>query len=112
MPALFLNIKNKYAPNDLFLIRGTRAAYLVCSSIRITDITHFAPHMMLVVADSLQMPLVKSYRRYVPESTFGIISSGDANIALLQNGTLAAPALEDVIVWDLRNDQKVGVDWS
>jgi hypothetical protein len=44
----------------------------------------------------------------VPEATFGVISSGDANVVVLKNGMIAAPALEDVIVWDIRKDEKVG----
>lgn len=53
------------------------------------------------------MPLVKSYRKYSPEASFGVIAS-EGNIVLLANGTIAAPALEDINIWDVRRDEKVG----
>lgn len=52
------------------------------------------------------MPLVKSYRRYVAESCFGVIAS-DGNVVMLANGHVVAPALEHIHVWDIRTGEKV-----
>ncbi|CAG8512706.1 7541_t:CDS:10 [Ambispora leptoticha] len=53
--------------------------------------------------------MVKSYLRYEPLKTFGIISSWLSNIVYDDTGKLAiSPALEDVIVWDLKKGIKIG----
>eukprot|EP00121_Abeoforma_whisleri_P011484 Awhi_evm1s10593 len=45
----------------------------------------------------------KSYLRYEPEATFGVISSGSANVLSIPNTQkILAPALEDVLIWDMR----------
>lgn len=57
------------------------------------------------------MPLTKQYLRYVRQASFGVVSSRESNAVLVEasRGQLkvAAPALEDVIVWDLRIREKV-----
>ncbi|KAG9299604.1 hypothetical protein G9A89_020775 [Geosiphon pyriformis] len=47
--------------------------------------------------------MVKSYFRYEPLKTFGVISSWLSNIVYDVTGKLAiSPALEDVVIWDLK----------
>ncbi|KAI9595716.1 WD40-repeat-containing domain protein [Syncephalis fuscata] len=47
--------------------------------------------------------MVKAYLRYEQTSSFGVITSGLSNAVYDATGKLAiAPALEDVIVWDLK----------
>jgi U3 small nucleolar RNA-associated protein 12 len=47
--------------------------------------------------------MVKAYLRYEPLQTFGVIASTQANIIYDHEGKLAiAPALEEVIVWDIK----------
>lgn len=47
--------------------------------------------------------MVKAYLRYEQSSTFGVIASNTANTAYDASGKLAiAPALEDVVLWDLK----------
>ncbi|CAG8442083.1 2687_t:CDS:10 [Ambispora gerdemannii] len=53
--------------------------------------------------------MVKSYLRYEPLKTFGIISSWLSNIIYDATGKLAiSPALEDVVIWDLKKGIKIG----
>ncbi|CAG8432793.1 526_t:CDS:10 [Diversispora eburnea] len=47
--------------------------------------------------------MVKSYLRFEPWKTFGVISSSLSNAVLTGEDTLTvAPALEDIILWDLK----------
>ena len=47
--------------------------------------------------------MVKSYLRYEPYKTFGVITSTLSNVVFSGDGKLAiAPALEDVALWDLK----------
>jgi len=64
------------------------------------------------------MVLTKSYLRYEPSGCFGIIGSLKANVLLIdgkkleqKNGNHLAicAALQDVIIWDTRKQEKVGV---
>ncbi|KAI8086699.1 quinon protein alcohol dehydrogenase-like superfamily [Halteromyces radiatus] len=53
--------------------------------------------------------MVKAYLRYEALASFGIISSTQSNICYDDKGKLAiAPALEEVLVWDLRKGVQVG----
>ncbi|KAI8055175.1 WD40-repeat-containing domain protein [Syncephalis plumigaleata] len=53
--------------------------------------------------------MVKAYLRYEQTSSFGVIASGQSNTVYDASGKLAiAPALEDVIVWDLKKGVQVG----
>ncbi len=58
------------------------------------------------------MPLTKQYLRYVHQASFGVVCSRESNAVLLEAGqrqlVVAAPALEDVIIWDLRRRERVG----
>jgi U3 small nucleolar RNA-associated protein 12 len=56
--------------------------------------------------------MVKLYLRYKQLDTFGVINSGNSNIVYDRQGKLAiCPALEDVVVWDLKRATKVGNQW-
>lgn len=47
--------------------------------------------------------MVKSYLRYEPCKTFGVITSSLSNAVFSGDDKLAiAPALEDVAIWDLK----------
>ena len=47
--------------------------------------------------------MVKSYLRYEPYKTFGVITSALSNVVFSGDNKLAvAPALEDVTLWDLK----------
>ncbi|CAG8816695.1 2528_t:CDS:1, partial [Gigaspora rosea] len=47
--------------------------------------------------------MVKSYLRYEPWKTFGVITSTTSNVIYSKGGALAvAPALEEVALWDLK----------
>ncbi|KAI7888858.1 WD40-repeat-containing domain protein [Mucor mucedo] len=53
--------------------------------------------------------MVKAYLRYEAQATFGIIASSTANIVYDPTGKIAiAPALEEVILWDLKKGVEVG----
>ncbi|CDS10194.1 hypothetical protein LRAMOSA02870 [Lichtheimia ramosa] len=53
--------------------------------------------------------MVKAYLRYEPTASFGVINSTLSNIIYDATGQLAiAPALEQVILWDLKKGIKVG----
>lgn len=70
---------------------------------------------------SLTMPVTKQYLRYVAAGSFGVVCSRKAGALLLRerNGKgrrkrgvfVAAPALEHVILWDLRTGEKVQCGW-
>lgn len=50
----------------------------------------------------------KSYLRYVPERTAGLVASHGSNITVNgRTGLVCTPCLEDVGVWDLRTGQQV-----
>ena len=61
------------------------------------------------------MPLTKQYLRYVAARSFGLVTSrkGDAllyggpNSSLRGKRFVVCPALEDVIIWDLKTSSKV-----
>ncbi len=63
------------------------------------------------------MPLTKQYLRYVHQVSFGVVSSRKSNAILVEAGQrkagyqlrVAAPALQDVIIWDLKRREKVSV---
>ncbi|KAI9359163.1 WD40-repeat-containing domain protein [Pilaira anomala] len=53
--------------------------------------------------------MVKAYLRYEAQATFGVIASSTANIVYDPTGKIAiAPALEEVILWDLKKGVEVG----
>ncbi|CAM0136951.1 beta transducin [Umbelopsis sp. WA50703] len=53
--------------------------------------------------------MVKAYLRYEPSQTFGVINSTGSNIIYDHEGKLAiAPALEEVIVWDIKKGTQIG----
>ena len=52
--------------------------------------------------------MVKAYLRYEPLATFGVIASTLANVLYDQTGKIAiAPALEEVVLWDLKKGTQV-----
>ncbi|DBA00189.1 TPA: hypothetical protein N0F65_007814 [Lagenidium giganteum] len=52
--------------------------------------------------------MVKSYLRYERDSSFGVISSVEGNVIYDATGRYAiAPALKDVVVWNVRQGSKV-----
>ncbi|CAG8542010.1 7989_t:CDS:10 [Funneliformis mosseae] len=53
--------------------------------------------------------MVKSYLRYEPYKTFGVIASSSSNVVFSGDGKLAiSSALEDVTLWDLKKGILVG----
>lgn len=49
-----------------------------------------------------------SYQRYILDSTLGVISSPNANVAFSHDGTLAVSgALESLSVWNIKLGTKV-----
>ncbi|KAI8582054.1 hypothetical protein K450DRAFT_228806 [Umbelopsis ramanniana AG] len=53
--------------------------------------------------------MVKAYLRYEPAQTFGVIASSQSNIIYDHEGKLAiAPALEEVVVWDIKKGTQIG----
>ncbi|RIA92969.1 WD40-repeat-containing domain protein [Glomus cerebriforme] len=53
--------------------------------------------------------MVKSYLRYEPYKTFGVIASASSNVVFSGNDKFAiAPALEDVAIWDLKKGTLIG----
>ncbi|KAI8889686.1 WD40 repeat-like protein [Backusella circina FSU 941] len=53
--------------------------------------------------------MVKAYLRYEALSTFGVIASTQSNIVYDHTGKIAiTPALEEVILWDLKKGAQVG----
>ena len=64
------------------------------------------------------MPLTKQYLRYVSGDCFGVICSRKTRTLLLEKGRkgnkrllAVSPALENVIVWDIKTGEKVHT-WS
>ena len=60
------------------------------------------------------MGLTKQYLRYAAGEVFGVIAGNKSNIVFLNNAGsqgkyCATGACEDVIVWDIRTGDKVGV---
>lgn len=57
------------------------------------------------------MGLTKQYLRYVHKASFGVVTSRKGDAIIVRSGhqgtTVASPALEDVILWDLRKGEKV-----
>ena len=65
------------------------------------------------------MPIGKTYKRYGPLSSFGIVSSTRCNIIMVDGASLKSTisslpavygvtaALENAIVWDVRKAEKV-----
>lgn len=52
--------------------------------------------------------MVKAYLRYEALASFGVVTSTLSNICYDKTGKLAiAPALEEVLVWDLRKGVQV-----
>ena len=52
--------------------------------------------------------MVKAYLRYEPLATFGVIASTQSNIVYDHTGKVAiTPALEEVILWDLKKGTEV-----
>ena len=52
--------------------------------------------------------MVKAYLRYEPLANFGVIASTQSNITYDHTGKLAiTPALEDVLLWDLKKGTQV-----
>jgi U3 small nucleolar RNA-associated protein 12 len=52
--------------------------------------------------------MVKAYLRYEALASFGVVASTLSNICYDKTGKLAiAPALEEVLVWDLRKGVQV-----
>lgn len=52
--------------------------------------------------------MVKSYLRYEREGSFGVIAALEGNVIYDKSGRFAlAPALQDVVVWNLRQGNKV-----
>lgn len=53
------------------------------------------------------MVLTGQYLRYSAHSKWGVVGSPTSNILLLKNNIVVAPALENVIVWDSRKNEKI-----
>ena len=68
------------------------------------------------------MVLTKAYLRYVQSACFGVVCSLKANVVFIRKRTgnskeqviqyAACPALESVIVWDVRRGEKASVKLS
>ena len=63
------------------------------------------------------MPISKTYKRYAPLCSFGVIGSGKSNVIIVnpsQSATsniyAASAVLENVIVWDMRKAEMVTID--
>lgn len=58
-----------------------------------------------------KMGLTKQYLRYVHKASFGVVTSRKGDAIIVHSGhqgmTVASPALEDVVLWDLRKGEKV-----
>lgn len=50
--------------------------------------------------------MVKSYLRHGPTEAFGVITSSSSN-ALFDGKRAYVPALEDVLVWDVKKGEQV-----
>ena len=54
--------------------------------------------------------MVQSYLRYEKDASFGVIASPSGNVLYDKTGTLAiVPALENVIVWNIKQGTQVHV---
>lgn len=60
------------------------------------------------------MPLTRQYLRYVAAESFGVLCSKKCNVLVIERRVnrkyelrVVAPALENVIIWDLRREEKV-----
>merc|ERR1712142_962929 len=62
------------------------------------------------------MPIAKTYKRYAPLSSFGVIGSTRSNILLNDSlcnhqnssaGYAVTAAVENVIIWDIKKGEKV-----
>ena len=60
------------------------------------------------------MPLTRQYLRYVAADSFGVLCSKKCNVLVTERRVnrkyelrAIAPALENVIIWDLRREEKV-----
>lgn len=52
--------------------------------------------------------MVKAYLRYEAQATFGVITSSTANTVYDHSGKIAiTPALEEVLLWDLKKGVEV-----
>ena len=67
-----------------------------------------------VVYGVSRMPLTKQYLRYVAAGCFGVLCSKKCNVLITERRVdkkyevrAIAPALENVIIWDLRREEKV-----
>eukprot|EP01137_Pigoraptor_chileana_P007127 Opistho-2@52294 len=56
------------------------------------------------------MPMPKSYLKFVPIARFGVVASLQSNVQYdPQTQTIASPALEDVVLWNVRTGDKTRV---
>ena len=53
--------------------------------------------------------MVKSYLRHGPTEAFSVINSASCRPVLTTNGIAYVPALEDVIVWDLKLGESIAL---
>ena len=53
------------------------------------------------------MGLTKQYLRYASYASWGLVASPNSNIVYLSNNLVVCPALEKVIIWDIRKNEKV-----
>ena len=55
------------------------------------------------------MPLTKQYRRFVPDSSFGVIGSGQPGIKRFSDKDfrLLTAKCEDLLVWNAKTGQKI-----
>jgi U3 small nucleolar RNA-associated protein 12 len=50
--------------------------------------------------------MVKSYLRYVPAKSFGVVASTNSNLISSTTGQLAiSPSLNDVVIWDTKKSE-------
>ena len=58
------------------------------------------------------MPLTHQYLRYNKHSCWGVVATATGNLVVLPNNTnyVAVPALEKVIIWDVRQNVKVNLN--
>ena len=73
--------------------------YLPCTSTHIISLPFYDGKEILYI-------LSRTYR-YNASASFGVITSGSARALFLSPTTVAAPALEDIIIWDVRRGEKV-----
>lgn len=57
--------------------------------------------------------MVKSYLRYEPRQTFGLVTGFTSNVELLSPTLVVCPALEEAVIWDLKKGEVVSFTiWS